>query len=63
VSFWNWFTGHVAGGLVTGILVGGGHLVLSRRHTRKTADRQTVHLDAKTDAQTAELKDGNGEGG
>lgn len=55
----SWFLNHVAGGLVTGILVAGTHLVLSKRHTRKTADSQTAHLDRKTDAQTRALKGGS----
>ena len=52
----SWFVSHVLGGLVTTILVGGAHLVLTRRDARKVTDRQTAHIDAKTDAQTRELK-------
>ena len=47
----HWFVSHVLGGLVTGLLLGGWHYLLTRRHVTRTADRQT-----------AELKSGSEEG-
>lgn len=41
---WSWFASHVAGGLVTAVLVGGGHLVLTRRYLRKVTGQQTAEL-------------------
>lgn len=41
---WGWFAGHVLGGLITGLLLGGVHYLLTRRHVTRTADRQTAEL-------------------
>ena len=43
-AFFSWFASHVAGGLLTAVLVGGGHLVLQRRHLQKVTDAQTSRL-------------------
>jgi hypothetical protein len=58
---WSWFAAHVLGGLLTAVMVGGGHLLLQRRHLAAVTERQTAHFDAKTDAQTQALK-GDSEG-
>lgn len=58
---WSWFLNHAAGGLLTAVLAGGGHLLLQRRNLRAVTERQTAHFDAKTDAQTRALK-GDSEG-
>ena len=47
----HWFASHVLGGLVTGLLLGGWHYLLTRRHVTRTADRQTAELKGSSDEE------------